>query len=482
MLPVFDELSSRKWFLLHGAVFIAALAYSLIQQSFLWMAVPFALLLLPVFIRYTSHVYFLLLLLLPLSTELELSSSLATDFPDEPLMWLITGAFILLIFVNRKIVPPNVFNHPLFLLILLGMAWAMVCCIPSTNSWLSIKWVLAKCWYIIPFVVLPSVFIATKKNMNKALYCLIIPMLLLTVQALLRHSFYNFSFEGIKEAMSPFFRNHVAYSAMLVCLMVPVVAAYFYYPQKSVVRRPLAALIAVGLAGIVFAYSRGAWVAAIMGIASWYGIQKKLMGWMMAMAVLAITVTTIWLATNNNYLQFANNHDQTIFHNSLEQHLEATIQGKDVSNAERFYRWVAGARMSTEKLWTGYGPNNFYPNYKSWTVKAFSTWVSNNPEHSSVHNYFLLLLIEQGIPGLLFFVLLFFAMLLYAQYYYHKLQDRYWKFVAMGTGAMLTMIGGLIFMSDLIETDKIGSLFWLCAGVLILLSEKQKQEQLSPLT
>jgi hypothetical protein len=29
------------------------------------------------------------------------------------------------------------------------------------------------------------------------------------------------------------------------------------------------------------------------------------------------------------------------------------------------------------------------------------------------------------------------------------------------------MIGTLIFVSDLIETDKIGSIFYLCAGTLI---------------
>ena len=472
MLPLFDQFSSRRWLLVHSAVFIAALAYSLMQQSFLWMALPFALLLLPVFIRYTYHFYFLLLLLLPLSTELEFSKTLSTDFPDETLMWLITGAFFLLIACNKKLIPTYVFGHRLFWLILLYMGWALVCCVSSVNAWLSLKWVIAKVWYIVPFVILPSVFITCKKAMNKALWCLVLPMLLLTIQALIRHGFQNFSFEGIKEAMSPFFRNHVAYSGMLVCLTVPMVAAYYYHQKGSAVRKPLAIAIAISLAGIVFAYSRGAWVAVVLGIAAVYIIRKKLMGLMIGLTVVIVTVFSIWLVTDNHYLKFGNNHDQTIFHSNLESHLQATIQGKDVSNAERFYRWVAGARMSTEHLWTGYGPNNFYPHYKSWTIKAFRTWVSDNPEHSSVHNYFLLMLIEQGIPGLIFFTALFFAMLLYAQHLYHRLQDRYWKFTAISIGVVTTMIGGLIFMSDLIETDKIGSLFWLCAGLLIVLGSK----------
>ena len=181
MLPLFDQFSSRRWLLVHSAVFIAALAYSLLQQSFLWMALPFALLLLPVFIRYTYHFYFLLLLLLPLSTELEFSKTLSTDFPDETLMWLITGAFFLLIACNKKLIPTYVFGHHLFWFILLYMGWALVCCVSSVNAWLSLKWVIAKVWYIVPFVILPSFFITCKKAMNKALWCLVLPMLLLTI-------------------------------------------------------------------------------------------------------------------------------------------------------------------------------------------------------------------------------------------------------------------------------------------------------------
>jgi hypothetical protein len=39
------------------------------------------------------------------------------------------------------------------------------------------------------------------------------------------------------------------------------------------------------------------------------------------------------------------------------------------------------------------------------------------------------------------------------------------------------MIGVVIFMSDMIETDKLGSLFWLCLGLLLLLDQKAKEEQ-----
>ena len=40
------------------------------------------------------------------------------------------------------------------------------------------------------------------------------------------------------------------------------------------------------------------------------------------------------------------------------------------------------------------------------------------------------------------------------------------------------MIGVINFMSDMIETDKIGSLFWLCLGMIVLLEEKSKEEKM----
>ena len=113
-----------------------------------------------------------------------------------------------------------------------------------------------------------------------------------------------------------------------------------------------------------------------------------------------------WIKADDRYLQYAHDYRTTIFHHDFREHLQATYQLKDVSTAERFYRWIAGVRMIKDNALTGYGPNTFYNNYKPYAVPAFKTWVSDNKEHSTVHNYFLLIAIEQGIPGLLFFLLL----------------------------------------------------------------------------
>ena len=48
--------------------------------------------------------------------------------------------------------------------------------------------------------------------------------------------------------------------------------------------------------------------------------------------------------------------------------------------------------------------SNFYPNYQARTVRSFTTYVSDNPERSGIHNYYLMTAVEQGIPGLLVYL------------------------------------------------------------------------------
>jgi len=138
--------------------------------------------------------------------------------------------------------------------------------------------------------------------------------------------------------------------------------------------------------------------------------------------------------------------------------------------------------MIKDNWLTGYGPNTFYGNYKPYAVPAYKTWVSDNQDRSTVHNYFLLTIIEQGIPGLILLLLLVGTVFYYAQHLYHRVKDRLYKVTAITTGAILTMLMVVNFLSDLIETDKVGSLFFLCIAVLVVVDLNTRQESSEPAT
>ncbi len=359
------------------------------------------------------------------------------------------------------------FSSRIMVLIIVSLCWTLVTMLLSEMPLISMKFFLAKIWYIIPFVVGTVFFLQRKKEQLAAGGIMLAAMLFTVIVILIRHGIEGFSFETINDVTAPFFRNHVNYGALLVC-MLPVAWALYRAGNKFW-------LIGVAIlsAGLALSYSRGAWLALGVALIVVYFMKKSKLQWLIGFAALTVIGTSVWLLQNNRYLQYRPQYEKTIYHASFDEHMAATYNMQDMSTVERFHRWIAATKMAKENWLTGSGPNSFYPIYKSYTANDFRTYVSDNPERSTVHNYFLLLLTEQGIPGLLLFIALFVTMLLSAQQIYHQSTDAHTRGLMLTVGAILGMIGVLIFLSDLIETDKIGSVFYLCAGILTTVSSKQ---------
>jgi O-antigen ligase len=446
--------------------FVISLAGAMLLQQYYFVAIPFALLLFYAAWQRVSMVFFLLLASLPFSFEYSFTSSLATDIPDEGLMLLVS-----LLFLGYALYRPQVlrhaWQHPLLLLLFFHLAWMIVAAISSTHSLLSIKFLLAKGWYIGAFVLAPVIVFRETAALRWAAIVIATSMALLAIIVLWRHAEWGFSFATINDAVSPFFRNHVNYSAMLVCV-IPLFIAFYQLNKGVGLRSFLLLMIAILLTALFFSYARGAWLALAAGFVAWWLIKKKAMMMAYVVAIVVVLAGLFWIKSGDRYLRYAHDYKTTIFHSDFKEHLVATYRLKDVSTAERFYRWIAGVRMIKEDWLTGYGPSTFYSNYKPFTVPAYKTWVSDNKEQSTVHNYFLLLAIEQGIPGLFFFLLLVGGMFYYAQRLYHRISDNFYKTVAITTGIITAMIVTVNLLSDLVETDKVGSLFFLCLSVLVM--------------
>ncbi len=447
-----------------------------------YLSIPFAWALSPIVLNFiiveTKQLFWILLVLIPLSTELAVTPYFSLDFPIEIILVIITAIAIAKIFHQPSIFIDS-FRSPLLVLVVLHLLWILISSFFSTTPLLSIKYFLAKIWYIIPFLMVTPIVLKNFSDWKKLALCLCIPMGILIVQILVRQGFYSFEFSAIKKAMFPFFRNHVNYSSLLVCLIPIGWAIWKFTPINTFNKKLSKTLLIIALIGLVLAYSRGAWLALIIGLLSIFIFSKNWMGKTIIVSIVLIGIVIAALSYQKNYIAFAPNHDQTIFHENFGEHLSATINRKDISNAERFHRWVAGARMITEKPIIGFGPNSFYHQYQPFTVSTFKTWVSNNPEHSTVHNYFLLIAVEQGIIGLIVFIAIFIYMLLASQFLYHHFQSEFYRTISLVIGVVLVMIGVINCGSDMIETDKIGSIFWLCGGALIALKHQLTIESTS---
>lgn len=462
-----------------AALFLIAAGFSVYTGNYLIAAAPFLFLLLYTGWQYKELIFFLLLFSLPFSMEYNFTSGLGTDLPDELLMLFTSFLFMAYWIFKPETISKKHIQHPLLLLLFLLLLWTIVTVAFSSDTIISLKYLLAKSWYIGAFVLAPLIMFRKKQRFVSAIILLTAAMLTVTLVSLYRHYLYGFSFAGINDALFPFFRNHVNYSAMLVCF-VPVLIAFYQLTKKQHLRLLTGAALVVVLIALFFSYARGAWLALLAGMFAYWLIRRRLLIYAYVIALIVVITSFFWLKKGDRYLLYAHDYKTTIFHKDFNEHLVATYKLKDVSTAERFYRWIAGARMIKDNWLTGYGPNTFYDNYKPYTIPAYKTWVSDNKDRSTVHNYFLLTVIEQGIPGLVFFLLLVGTIFYYAQYLYHRVKDRLYRVAALTTGAILTMLMVVNFLSDLIETDKVGSLFFLCIAVLVVTDLNTRKELSDP--
>jgi O-antigen ligase len=460
-------------FFLTVLFFVAAVASAFFQEWYL-ILIPFAFIVFPFLVQHPVYLFYLLLATIPWSIEYNFTPSLGTDLPDEPLMLLTSFSIILLAIYHRRKWPEWALFHPLILLILLQLFWILVTVATSTDKLLSIKYLLAKTWYLLAFLAAPVFFFREKKILVQSTLVLLGSMMLFMCLALYRHAGNEWSFERINDSLQPFFRNHVNYSALLV-FMVPLQLAVIRLSKSMAWKRVVLFLLIITLGALYFSYARGAWLALFAGLLTYALIRRKWLLPAFIVFIIACTVAVFWLKSNDRYMKYSTDYQSTIFHTNFREHLIATYQMKDVSTAERIHRWVAGIRMIGDHWKTGLGPSSFYQQYKSYTLPAFKTWVSRNDERSTIHNYFLLLAVEQGLPGLIIFLVLLGALFWYVQSIYQSTADPFWKTIAATAGVILVMVGTVNFLSDLIETDKVGSVFYLCVSVLIVADFKRRK-------
>ena len=416
--------------------------------------------------------YYGLFLTLPFSVEIPLVGGFRMDVPSEPFMLGLTASVPLVILLSRKglgLLRAREWQHPLLVLPLLLIGWAVFDIIFSVDKLKSVKYVLAKLWYFTPFMLGTLLLVRRPADFWRVAACYVgaaTAELLLWI--LPRHAVDNFSFGSVNGAVLPFFHNHVIYATMLA-LLLPLALGLADQATSRWLRYAWRVAAGVLFFGLLTSYTRASWLAIPVAGIYYLVLRWHLTRLLLAGFAVAIASTAVFFVQEDNFMRFAPDYEKTIWHGGdFGAHMASTYKFQDVSGMERVYRWVAAARMVADKPATGSGPSTFYPEYKRYTVTGFRTFVSDNPEHSTTHNYFLLLLAEQGVPGFLLFCVLLATALLTIERLYILSRNRpeVHRIVLAGALSLVIIIFHL-FLNELIEVDRIGSMFLVILAMLI---------------
>lgn len=411
--------------------------------------------------------YQLLFFLLPFSIEIYLPGGFGTDLPSEPLMILISFIFLLELIQKPSWLHQPFFSHPITILIIAHVGWTLVTSITAQNEIVSFKFLLAKMWYIIAFYMMAFIVLNQKIAFKKIIHWLLIGLLGAVIYVFIRHTLVNFSFAQIHFIVGPFFRNHVTYGS-LICILLPF-CWYYWKTRKSGIGSLIWFCIGIFLIlAMYLSFTRATYVAFLGAIAVYFVIRLRLTKLVILMSIIASFLVAQNLLEDNRYLDFAPDYNKTITHTEFESLIDATAKGEDISTMERVYRWIAGMNMIQEKFFLGFGPGNFYFSYKPYTESAFKTYVSDNPDKSGIHSYYLMVFVEQGILGLLIFLSICILALVIGEKAYHRLTAKEDKWMTMASLLCLIQILIILIINDLIESDKVGPLLFFSLAIIVV--------------
>lgn len=458
----------NAWVLGFVGLVLSSVFVAVGSGDYYWVGLPFLALVAWMAVVDLRLLYWLLIGVIPFSTEVNLPGGFGTDLPTEPLIIGLMIGFGMLLLTRLKTASFDLLLHPITLLLLLHLGWIGITTLTSGVFVISLKFLLAKVWYIATFYFVTAYIVRTVTDFRRFFWVFFGPFLLMVSIIVVRHALLGFSFQGIHSIMHPFQRNHVNYAASMAFFFPFMALMLGRYAPGDWQRRLLGLALVFIFVAIYFSFTRAAYVALVIALGTYFIIRWRLMRFALVGAGIAAIWGVVHFVNDNNYLEYAPNYDRTISHEQFDNLIEATYKLEDISTMERVYRWVAAGQMAPHAPVLGWGPGTFVSFYKPFAVTSFQTYVSDNPEQSGIHNYFLMTLVEQGVPGLVLFLTFLVVVFIRGERLYHALAawpDR--QRIVMSVLLSLTVIVAFLLINDLVETDKVGSFFFINIAILV---------------
>ncbi|MCB9170886.1 MAG: O-antigen ligase family protein [Flavobacteriales bacterium] len=462
-----------NWIVLVCLLFVVAnLVLSAHEQY--WLALlPAALIVLWAAVAAVDKLMLFIVFATPLSINLEQLDlgGIGVALPTEPLLVGVMLLFLLKLALERRVLDPAIWRHPVTAIIIAQLIWMAVCIIPSEMPLVSVKYFTARLWFVSVMFFLATRLLEHRRNMHRFFWLFCGSMGIVIIYTLINHAQYRFEQDPAHWVMTPFFKDHTSYGAV-IAMLLPFLVSAVSMPGYSRSRRGAALfLLLLFTSGLIFSYTRAAWVSLAGSLAIFLVMRLRVPLW--SVAALLVTGAGIYFADQDRILiALERNRDESS--DDLAKHVSSISNiSSDASNLERINRWHSAWRMFQERPLFGWGPGTYMFQYAPFQASEDRTIISTNfGSQGNAHSEYLGPLSEQGVPGMALMVALVVTVVVRAILLFRRMPpgaDRH-----LMTAAFLGLISYYIHgaLNNFLDLDKASVPFWAFTAMVVLFDLK----------
>lgn len=455
------------WFYGVIALFVGLNSFLTADEFYLLPVLPVAILILfSALVSIDKLVYFILFFI-PFSLTVEFSEFAALTLPTEPLLFGVMIVFFFKLIFEGGF-DKRITRHPVTLAIIFQLVWMVLTSLTSEMPVVSIKYTIARLWFVVAFYFVSTQIFQKKKNIRFWIWLFTVPLSIVIIYSIIQFFNYNIDKNALYWVMQPFFKDHTIYGAV-IAMMLPLMFVFAFdksYQPKA--RFTSLIFFSIILIGIIVSYTRAAWLS-VAGAYCIYMIYFFKIHWKLVALGVFVSLGVLGFYKDDIMMKVAQNKQSSS--KNIKEHLKSVSNIKnDASNLERINRWSAALRMFKDKPVLGFGPGTYRFQYAPYQRSYELTYVSTNAGTlGNAHSEILGPLAESGLIGALNYVLIVILTIVTGNRVYKTAKSRQVKFLAIGSLIGLFTYFLHSFLNNFLDQDKASAPFWSLIAIIVAL-------------
>lgn len=395
--------------------------------------------------------------------------------PSEPILiaLLAVSVYKLIFYFNQF---KALLKHPVFISIVFYIATIVFTTITSSMHLVSFKFILSRLWLMIPCLVFGFLMFQNKKNYYRFIALLSASATIVCTYSIINLALKGFELQAAHFVMQPFYKDHTVYGASITLIGF---LSFFNIKNREISSRMRLFFLFTTLViacGIVFSYTRAAWIS-ILGAGVVYLIMKLRISFKF-LVISSFSLALFLFSFSNQILSTLNKNNQDSSGNFTEHISSMSNISTDASNLERLNRWYCAISLWQDNPIVGSGPGTYQflyaPYQKAFTRSLIST---NDGNGGNAHSEFLGAMADSGIIGLLGIVVMLYVTLRYAIRLYFKVDSKTDKRTIMGITLALISYFMHGVLNNYLDAEKCAVPIWIGISMLISLGIQHKNAQ-----